>query len=108
MLSLSRSQSLGRGGEEEEEEEKAVAVGSCWSTAVKSGTKARLKPLKLITGSHKCVFNPSSWCRSRWSHWSLWWVGAAGGCWVCSVVWGQAVAGEASPTGREMEMGMEG
>lgn len=50
MLSLSRSQSLGRGGEEEEEE-KAVVVGSCWSTAVKSGTKARLKPLKVITGS---------------------------------------------------------
>lgn len=48
VLSLSRSQSLGRGGEEEE---KAVAVGSCWSTAVKSGTKARLKPLKGITGS---------------------------------------------------------
>ena len=45
VLSVSRSQSLGRGRGEEE-----VVVAGCWSTA-SSGTKARLSPLKDIAGS---------------------------------------------------------
>lgn len=44
VLSVSNSQSLGRGRVQEE------TVTSCWSTA-SSGTKARLSPLKDIAGS---------------------------------------------------------
>lgn len=44
VLSVSKSQSLGRGRLQEE------TVTSCWSTA-SSGTKARLSPLKDIAGS---------------------------------------------------------
>lgn len=45
VLSVSRSQSLGRG----REEDKGAAAG-CWSTA-SSGTNTRLRPLKDIAGS---------------------------------------------------------
>lgn len=45
VLSVSKSQSLGRGSVQEEE-----TVTSCCSTAL-SGTKARLSPLKDIAGS---------------------------------------------------------
>lgn len=44
VLSVSKSQSLGRGRAQEE------AVTSCWSTA-SSGTKARLGPLENVAGS---------------------------------------------------------
>lgn len=44
VLSVSKSQSLGRGRVQEE------TVTSCWSTA-SSGTKARLSPLNDIAGS---------------------------------------------------------
>ena len=51
VLSVSRSQSLGRDRrEEEEEEEEEEEVAGCWSTA-NSGTNARLSPLKVIAGS---------------------------------------------------------
>lgn len=54
VLSVSRSQSLGRGRvqEEEEEKEEEEDAVSCWSTA-SSGTKARLSPLKDNTGSEE-------------------------------------------------------
>lgn len=48
VLSVSKSQSLGRGRVQEE------TVKSCWSTA-SSGTKARLSPLKDIAGSKEQV-----------------------------------------------------
>lgn len=46
VLSVSKSQSLGRGGVQEE------TVTSCCSAA-SSGTKARLSPLKDIAGSEE-------------------------------------------------------
>lgn len=63
VLSVSMSQSLGRGRVQEE------TVTSCWSTA-SSGSKARLGPLKDIAGSKeqakgkRCISHSGAYDRS--------------------------------------------